>query len=75
MFSLPVSERPAGLTASTLVRARTCGTIFNYFELMNAINASISASDKPKFGICVSDFASFGFFNRIRKISGLAKNS
>jgi hypothetical protein len=43
-----------------------------YFELMKAISASISISDKFRFGICVSDFTDDGSFNLSRNASGLA---
>ena len=42
-----------------------------YFELMNAISASISVSFRARFGIFVSDFAAAGSFSLIYKISGL----
>ena len=43
----------------------------DYFELMNAISASISVFFNPRLGILVSDFAAAGSFSLTNKTSGL----
>jgi hypothetical protein len=45
-----------------------------YFELMNAINASISSSARCRFGIPVSALTNVGSFNLNCNASGLAEN-